>query len=266
MRAIIVDDEQLMIRKFERLTTDIEDLRVVGAFENAREALQFVDKNPVEVAFLDVEMPEGSGIELAKRLRDIRKDIMIVFITAYDEYIRDSNEIGADHYIIKPYTKNTLDNVMEKLRLISARQEKDIYIQTFGRFLVRKGDTPIRLSGKAKEILALVVTRQGKEISNEEIYSTIWEGRPYSNSHMSVYYNALRRLKKTLKAEGIEDILVSTPRGQTVNTALFDCDYYAWKDQNTGKRDQFEGEFMSEYSWGEYILGSIMNDDWMEQS
>lgn len=262
MRAIIVDDEELMIHKFVRLTADFKDLTIAGTFDNGEDAARFVAGNPVEAAFLDIEMPEINGIELAKRLRRLRKDIMIVFITAYDKYIHDANEINGDHYIIKPYTKATLENVMEKLRLLSVRQNKDIYVQTFGRFMVRKGGVPVKLTGKAKEILALVVTRRGKEISNEEIYSTIWEGRPYSNACMSVYYNALRRLKNALRSAGIEGILVSTSRGQTVNTALFDCDYYAWKDKNTNPRDLFEGEFMSEYSWGEYILGAILREEW----
>ena len=262
MRAIIVDDEYLMIRKFVRLTKDIKDLSIVGEFDNAGDALKFVSKNPIEAAFLDVEIPEINGIELGKKLREIRNDIMIVFITAHDEYIHDANEINGDHYIIKPYTKTTLENVMAKLRLLSVRQHKSIYIQTFGRFMVQKNGVPVKLVGKAKEILALIVTRRGKEISNEEIYTTIWEGRPYSNACMSVYYNALRRLKKSLREAGIEGILVSTPRGQTMNTALFDCDYYAWKDNNQDSRDSFEGEFMSEYSWGEYILAQILQDEW----
>lgn len=261
MRAIIVDDESLMIHKFVRLAADIEYLNVAGTFDNAEDAENYVAANPVEAAFLDIEMPEVDGIELAKRLRAIRSDILIVFITAYDEYIHDANEINGDHYIIKPYTRATLENVMEKLRLLSVRQHKDIYIQTFGRFMVRRNDVPVKLTGKAKEILALVVTRCGKEISNEEIYSTIWEGRPYNNASMSVYYNALRRLKNTLRAAGIEGILVSTPRGQTVNTALFDCDYYAWKAKNVDRRDLFEGEFLSEYSWGEYILATIIQEE-----
>ena len=261
MRAIVVDDEGLMIRKFVRLTEDIEDLNIVERFDNAEEALEYVADHTVEAAFLDIEMPGINGIELARRLRKIRNDIMIVFITAYDDYIRDANEINGDHYIVKPYTKATLKNVMAKLRLLSARQQKDIYIQTFGRFMVKKNGVPVKLTGKAKEILAIVVTRCGKEISNEEIYSMIWEGRPYSNSCMSVYYNALRRLKKALRDAQIEDILVSTLRGQTVNTSLFDCDYYAWKENSANPRDMFEGEFMPEYSWGEYILASIMQTE-----
>ena len=261
MKAIIVDDEPLMIHKFIRLTADIEDLCVIGKFDNGEEALAFAENNQIEAAFLDIEMAKTNGISLAKKLREMRNDILIVFVTAHDEYIKDANEMSGDYYIIKPYTKETLLNMMEKLRLLSARQKKAIYIQTFGRFLVKKDGVPIRITGKAKEILALIVSRCGKEISNEEIYNTIWEGRPYSNSHMSVYYNALRRLKSALAAAEIGDILVPTSRGQTVNTALFDCDYYSWKNKSSEKK-AFEGEFLSEYSWGEYILAENMDEEW----
>ena len=129
MKAIIVDDERLMIHKFLRLTENITDLDVIGRFEYPAEAIDFMRENPVEAAFLDVEMPEMSGIELAKKLRAIRNDILIVFITAYDYYIRESNRLAGDDYIIKPYTAEILERSMDKLRYLASRQCRDIYRQ-----------------------------------------------------------------------------------------------------------------------------------------
>ena len=107
-----------------------------------------------------------------------------------------------------------------------------------------------------------MVTRKGKEISNEEIYSTIWEDRPYSNANMAVYYNALRRLKDFLKEAELEELLISTARGQMINVDIVDCDYYSWKEKNSDFRSQFEGEFLSEYSWGERILSDILREEY----
>ena len=258
MRAIIVDDEPLMITKFLRLSAGLPGLTVTGRFQDAQEALDYTRENKVDVAFLDVELPVINGIALAKKLRELRRDIIIVFITAYDEYIRDSNIIGGDYYVVKPYTREVLELMMEKLNALASRQKRCVRIRTFGRFMVMKDGRPVPLVGKAKEILALVVTRCGKEISNEEIYSTIWEGRPYSNVNMSVYYNALRRLRSSLKKAGLEELLIRTPRGQMINTELFDCDYYEWKEGGPDRRGSFEGEFLPEYSWGEYILANIL--------
>ena len=258
MRAIIVDDEPLMMRKFVRLAAELPDLNIVGQFTDAQEAISFARDNEIEAAFLDMEMPEMGGVELAGHLREIRSDILIVPVTAHESYLFEANRMGVDYYVVKPYTADVLAEMMERLRLIASRQGKRVYIQTFGRFLVKKDGRPLPLTGKAKEILALVVTKRGREISNEEIYSTIWEGRPCDNGSMGVYYNALRRLKDALSKADLGDLLVSTARGQMANTDLFDCDFYEWKDKTMDVRSQFEGEFLSEYSWGEYLIGELV--------
>jgi len=259
MRAIIVDDEPLMVRKFVRLAAGIPDLNVIGQFTDAEDALAYARDNEIEAAFLDIEMPGMGGIELAGRLREVRSDILIVPVTAHEGYVFDANRIGTDYYVVKPYTASVLEEMMERLRLIAGRQGKDVYIQTFGRFLVTKGGKPVHLTGKAKEIFALIVVRRGREVGNEEIYSTIWEGRPCDNDSMGVYYNALRRLKDALAKEGLEDLLISTAHGQMVDTGLFDCDFYEWKDRTMDVRSQFEGEFLSEYSWGEYLIADLIS-------
>lgn len=265
MRAIIVDDEPLMIRHFTRLSQDIQDLNIIGSFESPDEALAFSKENPPDAAFLDVSMPMVSGIELAKKLRSIRPDILIIFVTAYEEYLWDFNKLGGDYYIVKPYDSETLKMAMDRIRLLAQRQTKAVYIQTFGRFLVIKNGIPLPLTGKAKELLALLVAKRGKEISNESIYNLLWEGRPYSNTYMCVYYNAIHRLRACLKAHGLESLLISTARGKLIDTDLFDCDYYAWMDHPSGNQTHFEGEFLSEYSWGEGLLANILNKGSVEE-
>lgn len=262
MKTIVVDDEPIMLQSFRRLSSGIDSIRLVGEFQYPEEALEYAESNVVELAILDISMPGMTGIELAEKLREQYPEILIVFITAYDEYLRDSNLLGADDYILKPYRRDTIEKMAARMSLLSRRLQKNIYVQTFGNFLVYKNGKPVPLKGKAKEILALVVTRRGKEISNKGIYSTLWEDRTYSNINMKVYYNALKRLRNTLSEYDIKDLLISTARGQTVNTEMFDCDYYSWQDNDAGERDRFQGQFMNEYSWGEYILADIMYEGW----
>ena len=256
MRAILVEDEPLMIHAFMRLSKDIEDLIVEEAFEYAEDAVEYADSHPFEIAFLDIELPGMNGIECARKLREQNPELLIVFVSAYDDYLHEYNQIGGDDYLIKPYTKETIEKMMEKMRLLVCRQKRKIEVQMFGRFVVKKDGVPVPLRGKAKEILAFILMKHGKEVSNEEIYSTIWESREYSNVHMTVYYNALKRLKDSLEKFGLKEMIFSTARGQIANTEVFECDYYNWlnEDQKT-----FENEFLSEYSWGEYILGNLIN-------
>ena len=259
MRAILVDDEAIMLRSFMRNSEGISQFKVIAQFQSAEEALSFAQNNEFELALLDVCLPGMNGIELAVKLRELHPGLLVVFISAYDDYIHDFNEIGGDYYILKPYKKETIQMMAEKVALLATRIQKDIYIQMFGRFNVLKNGVPIKMSGKTKEILALIATRRGREISNEKIYSTVWENREYSNEHMKVYYNALSRLKHALAEAGASNLLLSTQHGQMLNTAVCDCDYFNWQDGNTESRDNFEGAFLSEYSWGEPILAGILN-------
>lgn len=260
MRAIILDDEPLMLDAFQRLSKDISDLTIIGKFEYPEDVLEFAETHSFEIAFLDIELPGMNGIECAKKLRERMPELLVVFISAYENYLHESNEIGGDDYILKPYKSDTLEKMMEKMRLLVHRQKKEIYVQMFGNFNILKNGTPIPIRGKAKEILALIMVKRGKEISNEEIYSTIWESRECSNVAMKVYYNAMKRLKDSLEKYDMQNLIFSTARGQMANTDLFDCDYYAWQDHNMEKHERFDGEFLTEYSWGEYILGNILNE------
>ncbi len=260
MRAILVDDEPIMLRSFMRNSADIPELNVVAQFQSAEEAISYARENSFELALLDVCLPGMNGIDLALKLREMHPGLLVVFISAFDDYIRNFNEIGGDYYILKPYKKETLQMMAEKMSLLAGRLRKNIYIQMFGRFNVLKDGVPIKISGKTKEILALIAARRGKEISNEEIYSTVWENREYSNESMKVYYNALSRLKRALEETDACELLLSTSHGQMLNTAICDCDYFAWLDNNSGSKERFEGEFLSEYSWGEPILAGILND------
>lgn len=259
MRAIVVDDESIMIRQFMRLSAGIPDLNVVAQFEDPGEAISYVMNNPIELAILDVHLPCMDGIKLAEKLREMQPKLLIVFISAYDEYVGRCNQIGGDYYILKPYKRKTLEKMMDNMRLLVRRCQKNIYIQMFGRFNVLVDGKPIRMSGKTKEILAIVASRAGKEVSNQEAYRTIWEDRTYTNENMKVYYNAVRRLKQILADASIGDLLIPTSRGQMLNMAICSGDYFSWIDNGRGKTEHFNGQFLPEYSWAEEMLAEMMD-------
>ena len=96
MRVMIVDDERLALRQFALETEDVPGVDVAGAFTNPLEALQFLRENPVDAAFLDIEMPEMNGIVLAEKMREIMPDLVVVFITGYEQYTLDALKIKAE--------------------------------------------------------------------------------------------------------------------------------------------------------------------------
>lgn len=261
MRAILVDDEPIMLKSFMRNSAEIAELNVIAQFQTAEDALEFAKDHTFELALLDVQLPQMNGIELAVKLRERHPELLVVFISAYDEYVRDSNQIGGDYYIVKPYRKETIEMMVQRMALLSKRLQKNVYIRMFGRFTIFKDGVPLKMGGKVKEVMALIASRCGREIGNEEIFMTVWEGREYCNDSMKVYYNTLRRLKTCLAEAGISNLLLSTAHGHMLNTDLCDCDYFAWREKNPSSQNRFEGEFLTEYSWGEYILAGIVNEE-----
>ena len=99
MNCIIVDDEPLAREAIELLTGENTRLKLTGTFNNALSASRFMEDNPVDLVFLDIQMPGITGIEFA---RAIPRRTLVIFTTAYTEYALDSYEVDAIDYLVKP--------------------------------------------------------------------------------------------------------------------------------------------------------------------
>ena len=99
MKCIIVDDEPIARKGIQSLVSRIPELELVEMFNNASSAANFLTGQPVDLIFLDVQMPGITGIEFA---RNIPKNTLIIFTTAYTEYALDSYEVDAVDYLVKP--------------------------------------------------------------------------------------------------------------------------------------------------------------------
>jgi DNA-binding LytR/AlgR family response regulator len=99
MKCIIVDDEPIAREGVEALIGKIPQLQLEGSFESAETASEYINTHPVDLIFLDIEMPGINGIEFA---RSIPKQTLVIFTTAYSEYALDSYEVDAIDYLVKP--------------------------------------------------------------------------------------------------------------------------------------------------------------------
>jgi two-component system LytT family response regulator len=112
-RCYIVDDKQIdrlatmsFVRKYSFLT-------IGGLFESAEQALEAAEKNPPDVLFLDIDMPESSGLELRGKLDKVPA---CIFITAYPKYALKSFEVNALDYLVKPINAERFDLSMDRLQ------------------------------------------------------------------------------------------------------------------------------------------------------
>ena len=259
MRTILVDDELWMLEQFAEECAGLSEIEIVGSFTFAEDALEYAKTNLVEFALLDIEMPGMNGVELAKELRKLYPEVIIVFVTGHKEYLSDFIDMKADYYVLKPYGKEEVRDVLQRAKLFSARLRKRVFVRTFGQFEVFVDGKPLHFtSTKAKELFALLVQKQGVVLSPQEALDCIWEGREYDKGEASVYRVTLTRLKDILSSVGIGYILQSTSRGKYLDVSQFQCDLYDFLDGKEAARRDFNGQYLSEYSWGEPTLAKLI--------
>lgn len=260
MRVVIVDDEKLAIKQFELESRDIEDVDIAASFCNPEEALAYMKEHQAELVLLDIEMPGMNGIVLARKIREIWPDIVVIFITGYEDYAVDALKIKADYYLMKPYNRSDIEEVIERARLLSKRQKKRVYMKTFGRFDVFIDEKAVHLANaKAKELLALCVDHRGGSVTIEEAIDKLWEGRTYDERVKNLYRKAVMSIRKVFKDHELEEIFISNRGACNINDKKVDCDYY---DLLAGKSEAVReynllGDYLSEYSWAEETAARI---------
>ena len=97
--CIIVDDEPPAIRLLEKYVDKVPFLKLEKTFTKSLQALSFLESNSVDLVFLDIQMPEITGIQLSKI---INKKVQIIFTTAYPEFALESYDVSAIDYLLKP--------------------------------------------------------------------------------------------------------------------------------------------------------------------
>jgi len=99
MKCLIVDDEPLARELMEAYVSRIEELKLVKSCGNALEAFTFIQQRPVDLIFLDIEMPQITGIELLRSLKDKPR---VILTTAYREYAFEAYDLDVVDYMLKP--------------------------------------------------------------------------------------------------------------------------------------------------------------------
>jgi len=99
MKCVIIDDEPLAVDLLKDFVSKVDSLELISTFNNAIDAVSFINQNNVDLIFLDIQMPHFSGIEF---LNTIEKKPLIIFTTAYSDYAVEGFNLGAVDYLVKP--------------------------------------------------------------------------------------------------------------------------------------------------------------------
>lgn len=123
LRVLVVDDEFPAREELVCLLEESNAVEVVATCEDGEEALDLLRERPVDAVFLDIQMPTVDGLSVAREIRRLPGEVKVVFTTGFSEHAVKAFELDAVDYLVKPYSKQRLDQALKKLR--DARKEKD---------------------------------------------------------------------------------------------------------------------------------------------
>ena len=113
LTCMIVDDEPLAVKMIENYVSRTEGLSLVASFNDPVEALAELDRQNINVVFLDIQMPDLDGLNFS---RQVPADTMIIFTTAFKQYAFDSYEVNAVDFLLKPIRYQKFLNAVDKIR------------------------------------------------------------------------------------------------------------------------------------------------------
>ena len=157
LNIIIADDHQIVIDGLKSLLIQQPHIKVVGEASNGKEALDLIEKTKVDIAVLDISMPEMNGVEATKIIKKEYPEVKILILTMHDgsEFIHELVEIGANGYILK---NRGTEEFVEALETI-ANGEEYIKGQVLNTLLkaVRKPRQKGQFTKREKDVLRLII-------------------------------------------------------------------------------------------------------------
>lgn len=247
MKILLVDDEELQLTRLHSeakkvLPSDTEYF----TYQNPLQALKENKDKPIDIAFLDIEMPGMNGIELAKALKKSNPLINVIFVTAYDSYALEAYRIHASGYISKPVKSERIKEELAALRNpIELKGKKRVQVKCFGNFEVFVDGQPLKFQrSKSKELFAYLVDREGATANINELNAVLWE-----EDHKSYLRNLIVDIQQTLKEVDASDVFVKRHNECCINVEKVDCDAYEYKNNNPDAIRSYRGEYMIQYPW-----------------
>ncbi len=127
IRIAICDDElearESLRFQLEKIMKEKQE-EIVYEFSGGKSAVRWLGSHPgeIDILFLDVEMPDMNGMEIARRIREFNRELMIVFVTGYRDYVFDGYEVGALDYVMKPAETKRLRGILDRAKGILTQE------------------------------------------------------------------------------------------------------------------------------------------------
>jgi len=233
IRAVLVDDEKMSLELLERKLIEVGGIEVIKTFTNAKSLTNELNELDFQVAFLDIEMPGITGLDLAEIIQDSNKRIHIVFVTAFNEYAVQAFELYSIDYLLKPVSTKRLEKTVARIQSsLQSNQEvpivktknSSLHIICFTEFTVLYNDEPIKWkTAKVKELFAFFITNIHTYMNRDVIINSLWPELDYNKAKI-LLHTTISHLRKALDSLGFNEALKFSNQSYMLAINDFYCD------------------------------------------
>ncbi len=275
IRVIVVDDEPLALVSMKKHLNEFDNIEVIRTFTTVKDVLKEGPTLDFQVAFLDVEMPGMSGLEVAQLLKTWDKNICIIFVTAYRDYAVQAFDVQSLDYLLKPISKSRLEMTISRIQnlfqkelpseLTQTHQKPLLQVRCFGEFVVSYDEKVIHWRTiKTKELFAFLFLQLHMPVPRDNILDTLWSDTDVKKARVQLH-TTVSYLRTTLSSYGYTDVIEYANGCYILKLNDFQCDaldleYTLNTKAETGRLDiekaeellqNYNGEFMAtmDYSW-----------------
>lgn len=245
LSVIIVDDERLAIQRLEKILNSIQVVNVIGTYTNGYEALPKIIKNKPDLIFLDINMSVISGIEMARRIKANNQDSRIVFVTAFEKYAIKAFELGAEDYVLKPFSKERIHKIIHRFHDISSRKptdNKQYMIHAFKYFHITKNGIELKdikwRTTKARELFIYLVQHSNEVVRKDILLDLFWPDTDMNKGYENLY-TTIYQLRRALEEMGAGIKIMNSNHGYKLDLNGVKYDVHEWKKAI----EQFDYEF-----------------------
>ncbi|MGG4145722.1 response regulator [Paenibacillus algorifonticola] len=234
MKVIIIDDELAMHLIMNRMLGKIDEVEIMGSFQETAAAFAFLQKQEIDMIFMDISMPKESGLEFAQRLREQGSRAKLVFVTSHKEYALPAFGVYAYDYMVKPVMQERLRQTIlkalsEGAPTMPAEETKaaptKVLFNCLGRMEIRSAHDEIVKwkTSKSAELFGYLSLHKGRLVSRARLIEDIFGGMPRKNAESYLNTTAYQ-LRKLLETNGLKGSLHSdgVHYGLNLNEARFD--------------------------------------------
>jgi two-component system LytT family response regulator len=212
IRALIVDDEPLARTGVQQLIDPLDDVTIVGEATDGDEAVREIAAQEPDLVFLDVQMPEMSGLEVVREV-GVEDMPLTIFVTAYDQYALEAFEAHALDYLLKPIEEDRFEEAMERAREQLRRAEADTLNQQLQGLLREYADEEDRdgierFTVRSRDRIYFVDVEDVQWIESEGDYVALHDGE---DAHL------VRKTMKKLEEQLASDQFLRVHRSYIVN-------------------------------------------------